>query len=88
MAGKATVTLDKAGTVTPYIMNLMAWKFGTDPKTILTGTYDVAAIPGLGKVTDYAGLNVAGKVALVARGDIAFVDKIAAAKSAGAVAVI
>jgi len=88
MAGKATVTLDKAGTVTPYIMNLMAWKFGTDPKSILTGTYDVVAIPGVGKVTDYAGLNVAGKVALVARGDIAFVDKIAAAKSAGAVAVI
>lgn len=88
MAGKATVTLDKAGMITPYIMNLMAWKFGTDPKTILTGTYDVAAIPGLGKVTDYAGLNVAGKVALVARGDIAFVDKIAAAKNAGAIAVI
>ncbi|MCY7487853.1 S8 family serine peptidase [Paenibacillus alvei] len=88
MAGKASVTLDKAGTSTPYIMNLMAWKFGTEPKNILTGTYDVVAIPGVGQTTDYTGLNVNGKVALVARGDIAFVDKIAAAKSAGAVAVI
>lgn len=88
MAGKATVTLDKAGTSTPYIMNLMAWKFGTEPKNILTGTYGVVAIPGVGKVTDYVGLNVEGKVAFVARGEIAFVDKIAAAKSAGAIAVI
>lgn len=88
MAGKATVTLNEAGTVTPYTMNLMSWKFGTEPKDILTGTYDVVAIPGVGQTTDYAGLNVDGKVALVSRGDIAFVDKIAAAKSAGAVAVI
>ncbi|MEC0241272.1 S8 family serine peptidase [Paenibacillus dokdonensis] len=88
MAGKATVTLSGAQTVTPYTMNLMSWKFGTEPKDILTGTYDVVAIPGVGQVTDYSGVNVAGKVALVARGDIAFVDKIAAAKSAGAVAVI
>ncbi|TCZ75471.1 hypothetical protein E0485_17220 [Paenibacillus albiflavus] len=88
MAGTATVTLDGTGTSTPYSMNLMSWKFGTAPKDILTGTYDIVAVPNIGQATDYTGLDVNGKVALVARGTIAFVDKIAAAKDAGAVAVI
>lgn len=69
-------------------LNLTAWRFGTEPKDTLTGTYDVVAVPDFGTPADYDGLDVKGKVALVSRGNIAFVDKIAAAKKAGAVAVI
>ncbi|MDQ1144167.1 minor extracellular serine protease Vpr [Bacillus sp. SORGH_AS 510] len=87
-AGQATVTAE--GTApTPYNMNLMGWKFGTEPSDLLTGTYDVVAVPNFGVDADYTGLDVNGKVALVSRGGgIAFVDKIAAAKKAGAVAAI
>ena len=40
------------------------------------------------QTTDYNGLDVDGKVALVSRGDIAFVDKIEHARAAGAVAIL
>ncbi|MFB4213046.1 S8 family serine peptidase [Shouchella sp. JSM 1781072] len=43
---------------------------------------------GLGRVQEFADVDVEGKVAIVARGDLAFVDKIANAKDAGAAGVI
>ena len=70
-------------------MNIMAWKFGTDPADTLTGTYNVVAVPNYGRAADYNGLDVNGKVALISRGDgVAFAEKIQNAKANGAVAAI
>jgi len=69
-------------------INLMGTTFGADLATQLSGEYDVIAVPGMGTKADYNGLDVNGKVALVSRGDIAFVDKIAIAKEAGAIAIL
>ncbi|WP_336246385.1 S8 family serine peptidase [Sporosarcina cyprini] len=69
-------------------LNLMGTTFGQDLAAQLNGEYEIVAVPGVGKPADYNGLDVSGKVALVSRGEIAFVDKIAAAKDKGAVAVI
>ncbi|WP_422123961.1 S8 family serine peptidase [Planococcus sp. X10-3] len=69
-------------------VNLMATTFGQDLAQQLSGEYEVVAVPGVGKPADFEGVDVAGKVALISRGEIAFVDKIAAAKEAGAVATI
>ncbi|WP_409271267.1 S8 family serine peptidase [Neobacillus sp. SCS-31] len=87
---KANVNITVAGSPqTSYNLNMMGWKFGSNPEQILNGTYEVIAIPNFGVDADYAGLNVNGKVALVSRGGgIPFVDKIAAAKKAGAISVI
>ncbi|MBP2000971.1 minor extracellular serine protease Vpr [Paenibacillus shirakamiensis] len=52
-----------------------------------TAGYEVIAA-GLGKPTDYAGINVKGKIALVSRGEISFHDKAVNAKAAGAAGVI
>ncbi|CEG28478.1 S8 family serine peptidase [Bacillus sp. B-jedd] len=88
-AMKADVNVTVEGSAAnKYNLNLMGWKFGTQPGQLLNGTYEVVAIPGVGKETDYAGIDARGKVALVARGEIAFVDKIDAAKKAGAVSII
>ncbi|GEN81770.1 hypothetical protein SLU01_00820 [Sporosarcina luteola] len=69
-------------------LNLMGTTYGQDLATQLNGEYSIVAVPGIGQPSDYAGLDVDGKVALVSRGDIAFVDKIAAAKGEGAIAII
>lgn len=48
----------------------------------------LVAIPGVGKPQDFAGLNLAGKFALISRGEIKFVDKVKnaiAAKAAGVI---
>ncbi len=67
---------------------LMGTTFGKNVATQLQGEFDLVAVPGNGEVTDYEGIDVAGKVALISRGGIAFVDKIANAKANGAVATI
>ncbi|MCT1785327.1 S8 family serine peptidase, partial [Lysinibacillus capsici] len=67
---------------------LMGTTFGRDLATQLQGEFDLVAIPGNGEVKDYEGIDVEGKVALISRGSIAFVDKIANAKANGAVATI
>ncbi|WP_312471361.1 S8 family serine peptidase [Neobacillus sp.] len=88
MKGQVNITLEGSSPAS-YNLNLMGWKFGVDPAATLTGTYDVVSVPNFGVDADYAGLNVKGKVAFVSRGGgIAFVDKIAAAKKAGAIATI
>ncbi|MET3575425.1 S8 family serine peptidase [Bhargavaea ullalensis] len=84
----ADVNMKADGFAKTVHMNLMATEFGTDPDEKLQGEFAVAAIPGFGKETDYAGVDVAGKVALVSRGEIPFVDKIEAAKNHGAAAVL
>lgn len=71
-----------------YDASMMGWTFASDPEETLSGTFDVVAVPGVGALTDYNDLDVDGKIALVSRGEIAFVDKIAAAKDAGAFGII
>ena len=51
-------------------------------------TLEYIPIPGLGEEKDYAGLNLSGKLALVERGTITFVDKVNAAAAHGALGVI
>lgn len=84
----STVTIQAGDYQLNKTMNLMATTFDNDPQDQLTGTYEVVAIPGVGKPTDFEGIDVNGKVALIARGEIPFVDKIAAAKERGAVAIL
>ncbi len=46
------------------------------------------AIPGVGRAEDYAGLDVQGRIALVERGEISFIEKTEHAAAAGAIGVI
>ncbi len=69
-------------------LQLMGTTFGKDLATQLQGEFDVVAIPGNGEAKDYVGLDVDGKVALISRGGIAFVEKIDYAVQNGAVATI
>ncbi|MEK5214629.1 S8 family serine peptidase [Psychrobacillus sp. FSL H8-0487] len=69
-------------------LQLMGTTFGKDLATQLQGEFDLVAVPGLGEVKDFEGIDVKGKVALIARGSIAFVDKIENARAQGAVATI
>lgn len=69
-------------------LQLMGTTFGQDLATQLQGEFDLVAVPGNGEAKDYQGIDVNGKVALISRGGIAFVDKIAYAKEHGAVATI
>ena len=69
-------------------LELMATTFGTDVATQLNGEYELVAIPGVGNLSDFDGIDVEGKIALISRGTLAFVDKIANAKAKGAVGTI
>ncbi|MFJ7970273.1 S8 family serine peptidase [Psychrobacillus sp. NPDC096389] len=69
-------------------MQLMGTTFGKNLASQLQGEFDLVAVPGNGEAKDYEGIDVNGKVALISRGNIAFVDKIAYAKENGAVATI
>ncbi|MCZ0703074.1 S8 family serine peptidase [Natronobacillus azotifigens] len=82
------LTVEAGDYADQYEAELMAWTFGSEPADILTGTFDVVAVPNIGAASDYEDLNVDGKVALVSRGEIPFVEKIEVAKNAGAVGVI
>ncbi|MFS0872772.1 S8 family serine peptidase [Paenibacillus xylanilyticus] len=70
-----------------YRLDVMGWNLSADPEDVLTGQYELG-FAGLGKPTDFEGKDFAGKVALVQRGELAFVEKVANAKAVGAVAVI
>ena len=85
---KANATLTAGSYQYAKQLNLMATTFGKKLETQLQGDLELIAVPGNGKAADYVGINVAGKVALISRGEIAFVDKIAFAKENGAVAAI
>ncbi len=50
--------------------------------------WEYVVVPGLGAESDYEGIDVAGKVALVQRGELAFTDKQINAANAGAVGII
>lgn len=69
-------------------LKFMGTTFGQDLAQQLNGEYELVAVPNVGAVSDYDGIDVDGKVALIARGSLAFVDKIANAKANGAIAAI
>lgn len=48
-------------------------------------SYDYVLVPGLGKETDYANIDVSGKVAIVQRGETEFGQKISIAQNNGAI---
>src|SRR5690606_1543058 len=58
-----------------------------DPRDLPNESYEVVDV-GLGKPAEYTGKNVAGKFALVSRGETGFVEKGLAAQAAGATGVI
>ncbi|PEC47837.1 hypothetical protein COJ46_23670 [Bacillus sp. AFS077874] len=75
------------GQGTDSTLRLMTKKW-TDDFTNLSGkTFDIVNV-GVGGPTDYTGKNVQGKIAFVARGTYALIDKMNYAKQKGAVGVI
>ncbi len=69
-------------------MSLMGWTYGIEPESVLNDEFEIVAIPGIGTPEDFEGIDVDGKIALIERGDIPFVDKIYAARDAGATGVL
>ncbi len=67
----------EAKTTDPLPANIV----GTEPIAIV-------AVPGLGTAEDFSSVDAAGKVALIRRGEIPFLEKIENAAAAGAVAVV
>ncbi len=51
-------------------------------------TYDYVVVPGKGELSDYDGLSVSGKIALVTRGGLNFEDKVNNAAAKGAIGCI
>lgn len=70
-----------------YDIDFMAWNLAHDPADVLQGDYELV-FAGLGYPEDFAGLDATGKIALIQRGVIPFVDKIEAARVAGAAGAI
>jgi len=63
--------------------------FGAPFAALFAGeSFEIAVIPGVGREEDYAGIDCAGKIALVRRGEISFTEKAEAAAAAGAAAMI
>lgn len=85
-AGPAsTVT---TATYVTYDFNVMAWETGNDDfKNILGSEPRDVVYADLGTDEDYDGLDVAGKVVLVSRGVLSFVEKVLIAKEHGAFAI-
>ncbi|MDO7908204.1 S8 family serine peptidase [Paenibacillus sp. JX-17] len=72
-----------------YDLNVMGWETGKENFASVLGTNPLDSVyVNLGQEEDYAGKDVEGKVVLVSRGTLAFVDKLAIAKEHGAVAAV
>lgn len=68
--------------------NVLATTYGTNVVNQLTGEFPVVVIPGTGLSENYDGIDVAGKVVLIASGEISLQKKIEIAYAKGAVAVL
>ncbi|MCR8643751.1 S8 family serine peptidase [Paenibacillus sp. N1-5-1-14] len=76
----AQQAIDAASTASNNF-DLMAWYSGQDNFASIFGTDPIETVyVGIGNVSDYVGKDVTGKVVLVSRGSLAFVDKIKIAK--------
>jgi len=82
---QATVHVEAGDYSNESVIDLMAWNYASDPEEDLQGEHEIVAIPGYGEPADYEGVDVDGKIALISRGETPFVDKIAAARDAGAI---
>ncbi len=72
-----------------YDLHMLAWETAHDQFASVLGTKPLQGVyAGLGDETDYTGKDVHGKVVLVSRGGLTFVQKIANAKEHGALALI
>ncbi len=58
------------------------------PEGVNEAEMEYITIPGVGRNADYTGLNVSGKIVLIARGDTTFEEKANIAEKQGAAAVI
>lgn len=72
---------------TYYDLRVMAYQSGADFKALSGQALDLVYV-GLGAPADYAGKDVTGKIVLIKRGELTFVNKIVNAKKAGAAAAI
>ncbi|WP_436376140.1 S8 family serine peptidase [Cytobacillus sp. BC1816] len=68
-------------------MKLLAKNFSDDLKMLEGKSYPVV-FTGLGKPGDFTGKELAGRIALIERGELTFEEKVKNAKNAGAAAVI
>ena len=81
-AGKDIVYTEPAGNYNDPLISL-------DTSTDGSGTqWEYLFLDCLGKPEDYQGLDVAGKIVFVSRGETAFADKLTAAEDAGAAACV
>jgi minor extracellular serine protease Vpr len=72
-----------------YDFHVMGWQIKQDNFKDIIGTAPVPVVyANLGSKSDFEKVNVKGKVALVSRGTLAFTEKIANAKEAGAIAIV
>lgn len=67
---------------------VIATTYGMDIERTLAGDFPLVAVPGVGQSEDYDGLEVTGKVVLVAHGQISVKEKIEIAFAKGATAVL
>ena len=74
----------KDGTVIDYAADTN----DTFKDAFLGGQYEIAVIPGIGSEEDFEGIDAEGKIALIQRGEITFVDKLYNAEAAGAVGAV
>lgn len=86
-SAEVTVTVGDDYTYSSQL-KFMATTFGQELAAQLNGEYELVSVPGVGNKADFEGIDVEGKVVLISRGEIAFVDKIANAKEKGAIATI
>ena len=92
LAATTVASLENASMMMPYFMvgeekiayvDVTFYNFAA-----LEGTYEYVVVPGLGEMSDYEGLDVKGKIALVQRGTIDFTVKQENAYRNGAVALV
>ncbi|EHB54602.1 S8 family serine peptidase [Paenibacillus lactis] len=82
-----TATYPPSVTSDTYETELMAWNLAVAPEDVLDGDFGLVYV-GLGSPEDFEGKDMKGKIALIKRGELPFVDKMANAQKAGATAAI
>ncbi|OMF66217.1 S8 family serine peptidase [Paenibacillus glucanolyticus] len=82
-----TATYPPTVTSVTYETELMAWNLAVAPEDVLDGDFELVYV-GLGSEEDFDGKNMTDKIALIKRGELAFVEKMANAQNAGAAAAI
>ncbi|MHA2857043.1 S8 family serine peptidase [Paenibacillus lautus] len=82
-----TATYPPSVTSDTYETELMAWNLAVAPEDVLDSDFGLVYV-GLGYPEDFEGKDLKGNIALIKRGELPFVDKMANAQKAGATAAI